>query len=105
MTPGEPRPGCDRADAERIWAEYLSATAGEGWQRRPQYRHVVQQFPMALCADDPSGRQRLMIDEPRVRDWMVQDVAGRSPASAAERLAVLDRLSVMNLRSRPDKNL
>ena len=44
MTPGVPRPGCDRADAERIWAEYLSATAGEGWQRRTQNRHVVAQF-------------------------------------------------------------
>jgi site-specific recombinase XerD len=91
MTPGEPRPGCDRADAERIWAEYLSATAGEGWQRRPQNRHVVEQFLTGLCADDPSGCQRLVIDEPRVRDWMIRDVAGQSPASAAERLAVLDR--------------
>src|SRR5581483_10414001 len=91
MTSGEPRPGCDRADAERVWGEYLSATAGESWQRRPQNRHVVEQFLTGLCADDPSGRQRLVIDEPRVRDWMIRDVVGQSPASAAERLAVLDR--------------
>ena len=32
-----------------------------------------------------------MIDEPRVRDWMIRDVVGQSPASAGERLAVLDR--------------
>jgi integrase len=91
MTPGEQNPCRDRADAERVWAEHLTTTAGESWQRRYQNRDVVQQFLSGICVADHSGCQRLVIDEPRVLNWMIQDVAGEAPASVAERLAVLDR--------------
>jgi integrase len=91
MTQGEQRPGCDRADAERAWAEHLIASAGEPWHQPGQNRHVVPQFLTGICVADPSGCQRLVIDEPRVLNWMIQEVAGKPPASAAQRLAVLDR--------------
>ncbi len=91
MTPGEQSPCRDRADAERVWAEHLTTTAGEFWHGRYQNRDVVQQFLSSICVADHSGCQRLVIDEPRVLNWMIQDVAGEAPACVAERLAVLDR--------------
>jgi integrase len=91
MTHGEQRPGRDRADAERVWTEHVIASAGEHWHQRYQNRHVIQQFLDGICVTDPSGCQRLVIDQQRVLNWMIQDVAGESPAYAAERLAVLDR--------------
>ena len=91
MTPSEPRHDLDRADAERVWTGHVAASAGERWHQRYVGRHVIAEFLDSVSVTDPSGRQHLVIDRQRVLNWMIQDVAGKTPRYAAERLAILDR--------------
>lgn len=91
MNHSEQRHELDRAEAERVWTEYVAASAGERWHQRYVGRHVIAEFLDSLSLADLSGRQRLVIDRQRVLSWMTQDVAGKTPRYAAERFAVLER--------------
>jgi hypothetical protein len=99
MTQEGQHPGPAQADVERLWAEHMISSSGEHWHHRSQNRHVIQQFLATFCVPNVPGCQRLVIDQQRVLNWMIQDVAGRSPVYAAERLAVLDRFLRMLVQS------
>jgi integrase len=81
-----------RSDVERVWANHVAAAIGEQWPQRNSCRDTIQRFLDSVEVSDPSGSQRLVIDQREILRWMVQDVAGKALSYAAERLAVLDHL-------------
>jgi integrase len=95
MISGEEGYKLDRADAERVWTGHVATAAGERWHQRYLGRHVIPEFLDSVSVADPSGGQQLVIDRQRVLSWMIQDVAGKALAYAAERLAVLGRFLQM----------
>jgi integrase/recombinase XerD len=81
-----------RSDVERVWANHMAAAAGEQWPNRYSCLDTIQRFLASVEVSDPSGSQRLVIDQQGILRWMIQDVAGKAVSYAAERLAVLDHL-------------
>jgi site-specific recombinase XerD len=79
-----------RSDVERVWAKHLAAAVGEQWPHRYSYRDTIQRFLTSVGVSDPSGSQRLMIDQQGILRWMILDVTDKVEIYAAERLAVLD---------------
>lgn len=84
----------DLADAKRLWADHLVSLAGEK-QVRLLIRITIQRFLSRFAvAGEPV---RLVIDEHCVKQWMIEDAAGKAVSYAAERLAILDQfLKVLN---------
>lgn len=80
-----------RLDVERVWADHLTASAGERWYQRYIGRAVIRRFLASVSAGDASGTRRLVIDPPTILSWMIEDVAGKALSYAGERLAMLDR--------------
>jgi integrase/recombinase XerD len=80
-----------RSDVDQVWANHVAAAAGEQWPQRHFCRDTIQRFLASVGVPDPSGSQRLVIDQQGILRWMIQDVTGRAMSSAVERLAVLDR--------------
>jgi len=79
-----------RFDVEQVWASHVTAATGEQWPRRHSGRDTIQRFLASVGVPDPSGSQRVVIDQQGILRWMIQDVAGRAESYAAERLAALD---------------
>jgi site-specific recombinase XerD len=79
-----------RSDVEHAWANHVAAAAGEQWPQRYSCRDTIQRFLVSVGVSDPSGSQRLVIDQQGILHWMIRDVAGKAVSYAVERLAVLD---------------
>lgn len=79
----------DVAVAKRLWADHLNSFSGEERHVRDLTRITIQRFLSSfVVAGEPA---RIIIDEQNVQQWMFQDVARKTVAYAAERLAILDR--------------
>ena len=90
MTDTANRYELQRPDVERVWACHVTAAAGERWHQRYIGRDTIQRFLAGIGVGDPSGSERLVIDQPGILRWMIQDAAGKAVSYAAERLAVVD---------------
>jgi integrase len=60
-------------------------------------RITVREFLSNVAVADRPGR--IVLDAPRVRQWVIRDVAGRSVRYAAERLAILRRFLAVLARA------
>jgi len=80
-----------QADAERGMEQHLATLAGQSAMTRNLNRRTVRQFLDDLSKlRRPHGRQ-LVIDEPRLTEWMIRDAQGRTPRYATQRLGVVRR--------------
>lgn len=89
MTVTAKRYEIDLAEATRIWAAHLASVAGEGSQVRHLTAITIRRFLFSFTVSgEPS---RFVIDSQSVRQWLIQDVRGKSIRYATERLSIVDQ--------------
>lgn len=81
----------DRTVAEGVLARLLTSIFGQSRTNINLHRRVVQKLIRDFCMPREKPEQRLVLDEPRLLQWMIHDSIGRNVVNARSRLAVVAR--------------
>jgi integrase/recombinase XerD len=79
------------AEAKSVLEHLLTGLQGRTRACRNSYRRMIGRLFAGLCEPPVIPGQCLLLDEPRLLQWLVRDVAGRTLPTARARLRVLSR--------------
>jgi integrase/recombinase XerD len=91
MKSNPPRCVVTLADAEEVLADFIHRQEPRYSGAHTVYHGTLRGFLDRVGKKSELAAGRLILDEPRVLQWMTNDARGRSVKYAAERFAVLDR--------------
>lgn len=78
------------SDAERVLASHLATLGGQGETAQYLNRSTIRQFLRDNSVCDRGNEWRLVLDNRKIRQWMIRFVKGRSLDTAYRRLAILN---------------